>query len=295
MKNATVPLLSRILAVFLPTLLLAGCAFNNAPILNPKGPIALAERNLLLTATALMLIVVIPVFIMAFVFAWRYRASGGKGKYTPEWGYSTVVDAIIWIVPAIIICILGYMVVQSTHALDPYKKLVDKGEPLQVEVVAQDWKWLFIYPEYGIASVNEIAFPNQRPLSLRITSDTVMNSFMIPALGGQIYAMAGMTSRLNLIADEPGQFAGRNTMYSGEGFSDQHFVATAMTDEDFKAWTNKVRQSQRSLDAAAYASLAKPSVANDIEYYSGFEPGLFETILAKYAARPAHSSMKSGQ
>lgn len=283
------------LPCFLCLALLTGCSLDKAPILNPKGPVARAQLDLLLTATGVMLIVVIPVFIMAFLFAWRYRASGGKGRYSPDWSYSVGLDAVLWLVPTAIIVMLGYLVWTSTHRLDPYRTLTGTQAAIEVQVVAQDWKWLFIYPEYGIASVNEIAFPSNRPLSLRITSDTVMNSFMIPALGGQIYAMAGMTSRLNLIADNPGRFAGRNTMYSGDGFSDQHFVAQALSDEDFAAWTARVRQSQRSLDAAAYQALAKPSVAHAVEYYSGFEPGLFETILAKYAARPKHSATISGQ
>ncbi len=285
MKHSLGSRLLRLTAPLLPALLLAGCGLGTAPVLNPKGPVALIERDLLLTATGFMMIVVIPVWIMALVFAWRYRM-GGKGKYTPDWGYSVRIDAVIWLVPAIIIVVLGYLVWTYTHRLDPYKQLDPAQNPLEVQVVAQDWKWLFIYPEYGIASVNELAFPSSRQLSLKITSDTVMNSFLIPSLGGQIYAMAGMTTRLHLLADEPGEFAGRNTQYSGDGFADQHFLALGMTDEDFDAWTDKARRSQQSLDAAAYEKLAKPSIAHQVEYFSGFEPGLFDRILAKYAARP---------
>jgi cytochrome o ubiquinol oxidase subunit 2 len=149
--------------------------------------------------------------------------------------------------------------------------------------VAQDWKWLFLYPEQGIATVNELAFPSARPLSLRITSDTVMNSLMIPALGGQIYAMAGMETRLHLLADEPGRFAGRNMQYSGDGFANQYFVAIAMSDQDFAAWVAKVRQSEGSLDAAAYERLAEPSELHPVTYYAAFEPDLFARIIAKYA------------
>ncbi|MDA4843903.1 ubiquinol oxidase subunit II [Hoeflea poritis] len=278
------------LPVLLTAPLLSGCGLGTAPILNPKGPIALAERDLLFTAFYLMLIVVIPVFVLAFVFVWRYRANGGKGQYKPDWSYSAGIDALIWLVPALLVAAIGYLLWTETHKLDPYKAIAGTENPIEVEVVAQDWKWLFIYPEYGIATVNELAFPQERPLSLRITSDTVMNSFMIPALGGQIYAMAGMTSRLHLIADETGQFTGRNTMFSGDGFADQHFQAHSMTNEDFNAWVQKVRQSQTALDEVAYATLAQPSVAHDVEYYSTYEANLFETILAKYAARPAHSA-----
>lgn len=281
--------LSSILLVIAAALLLSGCGLNTAPILHPKGPVALAQRDLLFTALFVMLIVVIPVFIFAALFVWRYRANGGKGKYTPDWAYSARIDAVIWLVPALIVAVLGYLLWTTTHKLDPYKAIGNPDQAIVVEAVAQDWKWLFIYPEYGIATVNELAFPNERTLALRITSDTVMNSFMIPALGGQIYAMAGMTSRLHLVADEPGQFTGRNTMYSGDGFADQHFQTYAMTNEDFDAWVEKVRESPDSLDAAAYDTLVKPSIAHQVEYYSGYEEGLFEQILAKYAQRPAHS------
>ncbi len=280
-------------ALLLPLLLLAGCGLNSAPVLNPKGPIALVQRDLLFTALGFMMIVVIPVWLMAALFAWRYR-SGGGGKYTPDWTYSAGIDAVIWLVPAAIIVILGYLVWTYTHRLDPYREIESSQQPLQVQVIAQDWKWLFLYPDYGIASVNELAFPSGRPLSLTITSDTVMNSFMVPALGGQIYAMAGMTTRLNLLADAPGEFRGHNTQYSGDGFPDQHFMARALSDNDFAAWIETARQSPNPLDAQAYAELAKPSIGHPVEHYSGFEPNLFHTILAKYAASPRHLDAMSG-
>lgn len=280
--------------LLLPILLIAGCGLNSAPVLHPKGPIALAERDLLFTALGFMMIVVIPVWILAALFAWRYRA-GGRGKYTPDWSYSVGIDAVIWLVPAAIIVVLGYLVWTTTHRLDPYLRLDESEQPIRVQVVAQDWKWLFLYPQYGVASVNELAFPASRPLSLSITSDTVMNSFMVPALGGQIYAMAGMTTRLNLLADAPGEFAGRNTQYSGDGFSDQHFVARGLSDEDFDDWVEIARQSPKTLDSVAYTMLAAPSVAHPVEYFSGFEPDLFGTILQKYAAGPHQNHGASGQ
>lgn len=269
-------------------MLLSGCGLDTAPLLHPKGPVAQAEADLLFTAFYVMLIVVIPVFIFAGLFIWRYRA-GGKGKYTPDWAYSAKIDAVIWLVPALIVAVLGYLLWTTTHKLDPYKSIGNPDEAIIVQAVAQDWKWLFIYPDLGIATVNELAFPSDKTLALRITSDTVMNSFMIPALGGQIYAMAGMTSQLHLVADEPGQFTGRNTMYSGDGFADQHFQAYAMTETDFEAWVEKVRQSGGTLDAATYEALVKPSIGHAIEYYSAYEDGLFQRILAKYAQRPGMS------
>jgi cytochrome o ubiquinol oxidase subunit II len=262
-------------------LLAGGCGLTEAPILDPKGPIALAERDILFRALAIMMIVVLPVFVMTFWFAWRYRASNGRARYQPDWTSATV-DVVIWIVPALIVTSLGIHVWLYTHALDPYKPLRSSVPPLEVEVVAQDWKWLFIYPAQGIASVNELAFSSATPVRLTITSDTVMNSFFIPALGGQIYAMAGMRTRLNLRAGQPGRFVGRNTQYSGRGFPDQHFAAVAMTPTDFDAWVKRALQSPQKLDAASYAVLAKPSVAHPVVHYSAVEPGLFDTIIRKY-------------
>ena len=182
----------------------AAASLSHAPILDPKGPIALAERDLLFTAVVLMLIVVIPVFVMTFLFAWRYRSSSGKARYTPTWSYSARVDAVIWLVPALIVVSLGVLLWSNTHKLDPYKRIDPAVRQLEVEVVAQDWKWLFIYPEQGIAAVNQLVFPSRTPLSLKITSDTVMNSFFIPALGGQIYAMAGMRRACTCWPTRPG-------------------------------------------------------------------------------------------
>jgi cytochrome o ubiquinol oxidase subunit 2 len=212
-------------------LLLGGCTFENAPILFPRGAVALAERNILFRAFAIMMIVVIPVFVMTFWFAWRYRASNTKARYEPSW-MSNAVDTVVWIVPALIVLSLGIHVWIHTHQLDPYKPLESSAQPLVVEVVAQDWKWLFVYPEQGVAAVNELAFPSGVPLSLKITSDTVMNAFSVPALGGQIYAMAGMQTQLNLNADEPRTYRGRNTQYSGYGKAENPYAADAITNHD---------------------------------------------------------------
>ena len=262
-------------------ILLSGCGLPNAPVANPQGPVGLAERNILFRAFGIMMIVVIPVFIMAAWFAWRYRATNTRANYQPNW-ISGRLDALVWIVPSLIVISVAVHVWIYTHALDPYKPLDPPAKPLEVQVVAEDWKWLFIYPDEGIATVNEIAFPAGRPLTLRITSDTVMNSFFIPALGGQIYAMAGMQTQLNLLASEPGHYVGRNTQYSGSGFADQHFEAVAMTTEDFDAWVAKVRQSGTALDEASYTELAKPSSKVPVTYYSSVEPKLFDKIIATF-------------
>jgi len=262
------------------TLLANGC--DRAVVLNPKGPIADAERGLLIDAFSVMMIVIVPVIVMAFLFAWRYRASNRAATYAPTWAYSTRVDAVVWLIPALIVIAVGVLVWRSTHKLDPYRPIASNEPAFDIQVVAQDWKWLFIYPEQGIAVVNQMAIPAGRPISLRITSDTVMNSFYVPALAGQIYAMAGMQTRLQMLADAPGRFVGRNTQYSGGGFSDQHFDVLAVSPADFDAWVAKAKASADKLDAPTYAKLAEKSRRNPVAYYSTVEPRLFDSIIAKY-------------
>jgi len=259
--------------------LVAAC--DRAVVLNPKGPIAGAELRLFYDAFWVMMAVVVPVIVMAFLFAWRYRARGGN-PYQPKWQESAKVDAVVWAIPAVIVLAVAVLVWRSTHKLDPYRPIDSAIKPLEVQAVAQDWKWLFIYPEQGIASVNQMAIVAGRPVSIRITSDTVMNSFYVPALAGQIYAMAGMQTRLQMLASEPGRFVGRNTQYSGGGFSDQFFEVQAMTQADFDAWIARARMTPARLDAPTYAKLAERSRLNPVTYYTGVEPGLFETIIGRY-------------
>jgi cytochrome o ubiquinol oxidase subunit 2 len=279
------------LSVLAPLASLGGCGWIHAPVLDPKGPVALAGRDLLLTASGLMLIVLIPVYVLTIWIIRTYsaRSPTDKAGYMPDWSYSIWIDVVIWAVPALIVAVLGYLVWARTHTLDPYRELVSDRPPLEVHVVAQDWKWLFIYPEEGIATVNDLVFPSGRPLSLRITSDTVMNSFYIAGLGGQIYAMAGMETRLNLLADEPVELRGRNTQYSGRGFADQHFAANATTEAGFEAWVAKVRRSPGRLDAQSYATLAKPSTKVAPLYYSAVAANLFAGIIAKYRGAVSHA------
>ena len=271
---------------------LSAGACDRAVVLNPKGPIADAERGLLIDAFSVMLIVVVPVIVMALLFAWRYRASNRNARYAPTWAYSAKIDAVVWLVPALIVIAVGILVWRSTHKLDPYREIASDVPPLDIQVVAQDWKWLFIYPEQGIAVVNQMAIPAGRPISLRITSDTVMNSFYVPALAGQIYAMAGMQTRLQMLANAPGKFVGRNTQYSGGGFSDQFFEVLATSPADFDAWVAKAKQAPAKLDAAAYAKLAEKSRLVPIAYYSAVEPRLFDSIIAKYTH--AHQATGAG-
>jgi cytochrome o ubiquinol oxidase subunit 2 len=272
--------------------LASACDLRHSAVLDPKGPIALAERDLLFDAFYVMMVVIVPIIVLTLAFAWRYRASNTKATYTPKWAESGRLDAFVWLVPALIVIAVAVLVWRSTHKLDPYRPIDAAVPPLDVQVVAQDWKWLFIYPEQGIAVVNQLAFPSGRPVSLRITSDTVMNSFYVPQLAGQIYAMAGMQTRLQLLADQPGKFVGRNSMYSGGGFSDQHFEVVAMTQAEFDAWAVKARQAPARLDAATYAALATKSRLNPITFYSAVEPKLFDSIIAKYTH--AHHAPAAG-
>jgi cytochrome o ubiquinol oxidase subunit II len=271
--------------------LVAGaCDLRRSAVLDPKGPIALAERDLLIDAFIVMMLVVVPVILLTLFFAWRYRASSTTAAYTPKWAESVRIDTVVWVIPALIVVAVAVLVWRSTHKLDPYRPLASSVAPLEVQVVAQDWKWLFIYPEQGIAVVNQLAFPSGRPVSLKITSDTVMNSFYVPQLAGQIYAMAGMQTKLQLLADAPGTFVGRNSQYSGGGFSDQHFEVIAQTPADFDAWVAKAKQAPVKLDATTYPALAAKSRRNPIAYYSAVEPGLYDSIIAKFT----HGNHASG-
>lgn len=275
-----------VLAIVLPAIL-SGCGLTHAPVLDPHGTAALAERNLLFIASGLMLIVIVPVFVMTFWFAWRYRASNTSSRYMPDWSYSGRLDALTWVVPALIVTVIGYLVWTYTHRLDPYKQIADAAAPLEVDVVAEDWKWLFIYPEQNIAAVNELVFPSGRPLRLHLTSDTVMNSFYIPGFAGQIYAMAGMQTELNLRVEGPAEFVGRNTQYSGRGFPNQQFAVRSTNQSQFDEWVARTKRSPDKLDGATYAALAKPRSNVPVTYYSSVEPSLFVRIIENYAGQPA--------
>lgn len=259
--------------------LLTGC---NLVVFNPKGQIATDERDLIILATGLMLLVVVPVIVLMFVFAYRYRATNKKARYSPRWASSHKIEAVVWGVPLLIIIALGWVTWETTHALDPYRPLDSDTPPINVQVVATDWKWLFIYPDLGIASVNELALPVHTPVSFTVTSDAAMTSFFIPALGGQIYAMAGMQTKLHLIANETGEFRGIAANYNGPGFSDMHFATLSLSPADFQAWVNKVKGAPTQLDHTRYAQLAKPTIKHPITYYSAVQERLFLDIVDKY-------------
>ena len=265
------------------TISLAGCHTFDLIELEPSGPIARDIEELFWTTVALMSLVLIPVFAMSVWFIYNYRASNEKATYMPDWDRSTRLEWLVWLVPCLIITVLAGMTWVFSHRLSPYRVLQADVPPLTIQVVALDWKWLFIYPEQNIATVNEVSFPVGRPIDFNITSDTVMNSFFIPRLGGQIYAMAGMNTQLHLIADAPGRYLGENTQFSGRGFPYQNFVAIAVDDRDFNAWVQHVKQSSSKLDLPAFDQLASASINYPVSYYGSVASELFETILAKYS------------
>ena len=260
---------------------LAGCDWD---ILDPKGPVGDQLKTLIVESTVAMLIVVVPTIIMACYFAWKYRASNTAAEYLPKWSHSNKIELVIWGVPSLIILFLAVITYQTCHSLDPYRPLEAEAttKPLDVEVVALDWKWLFIYPNEGIATVNQLAIPVNTPVHFVITSDAVMNSFFIPRLGSMIYAMAGMQTQLHLMATEAGDYLGESANYSGRGFSDMQFRTLAMPQEQYQAWVEKVRSSADQLDDQTYPRLAAPSEAEPVKYYSHVEPNLFDEIVAKY-------------
>ncbi len=276
MSKVKYPILCGALFSF-AVIFLSGC--KNVALLDPAGPIGTDQRTLILTAAGLMLLVVIPVIFMAIFFAWRYRASSKKASYAPKWSHSTRIEIVVWLVPAIIVTILGILVWNSSHKLDPYRPLDTGVKPVVVEVVSLDWKWLFIYPEHNIATVNQLVFPANTPLSLRITSNNIMNSFFIPQLGSQIYAMPGMRTQLHLLADTPGNYDGISSQFSGPGFSDMNFRAIATSPQEFEDWISKAKRSTSTLDLKKYRELAEPSVKHPVEYFSSVRPQLFECVL----------------
>jgi len=260
---------------------LGGC--STILLFDPKGPIGESERFLIIAAIALMAIVVIPVFIMAFWFPLKYRASNTEANYQPKWSYSGKIDLVMWAVPFAIVTVLAILAWTRTHELDPYKPIHAAEKPINIEAVSLDWKWLFIYPDQNIATVNQITFPVNVPVSFKLTSDTVMTSFFIPQLGSQMYAMGGMQTRLHLLADKPGTYAGQNNQISGVGYVNMHFKAQAVSREEFQAWVQKVRQSPDKLDLDRYEQLTKPSDGYyPVTHFSAVKPDLFLSILRKY-------------
>ncbi len=283
----------RLVPLLLSVLFLAGCIPDGISFLTPAGPVADAQKEHLISITVISLIVVLPVLIGTPLIILRYRRKGGA-RYRPDWAYSGPLEALMWGVPVLIVGVLGWQLAKATYELDP-TAVIAGDPPLEVQVVGLNWKWLFIYPEQGVAALNAMPMPEGRPVSLHLTSDTVMQSFMIGALGSQIYTMPGMETQLNLRADQVGQYRGVNTQFSGAGFDQQSFVAQVMTPEDFDDWVAAARSSGTALDAAAYTQLGQSSTPAEAAamfagtgapagsvWFSEVETGLFGSIIGKY-------------
>ncbi len=284
-RRRSPPSILRPLAAAALALSLGGCGMV---VLSPSGDVAAQQGDLIVVATLLMLIVIVPVIAMTLWFAWRYRASNAQATYTPDWDHSTQLELAIWAIPLLIIIALGAITWVSTHKLDPYRPLdrIAPGQPvagdvqpLVVQVVALDWKWLFLYPEQGIATVNEVAAPVDRPIEFRITGTTVMNSFYVPALAGMIYAMPGMQTKLHAVMNAPGDYEGFSANYSGAGFSHMRFRFKALDENGFARWVEAARAAPVRLDRAAFLALETPSMKEPVRRYAAVDPALYDAIL----------------
>ena len=271
--------------LLLPATLLAGC---NTVLLNPSGDVAAQQGQLIIVSTVLMLLIIVPVIVLTLVFAWSYRQSNTEAVYTPEWHHSTQLELVIWAAPLLIIIALGAVTWISTHTLDPYRGLkridatrsVPGGtKPLVVQVVALDWKWLFIYPEQGIALVNEVAAPVDMPIQFKITSSSVMNSFYIPALAGQIYAMPSMETKLHAVINKAGVYEGFSANYSGAGFSHMRFKFHGLNNAGFEQWVQKVKAEGKALGYDDYLKLAEPSEREPVSRFASTPPDLFDRVV----------------
>jgi cytochrome o ubiquinol oxidase subunit 2 len=271
----------RAISITSAAMLMTSC---NEGVLDPHGPVGEAERVILYDATAIMLAVVIPVIVLTLVFAWWFRAKNRRARYRPDWEYSGRIEMIIWSIPALIVLFLGGIAWTGSHDLDPPALLAESTAPLDIEVISLDWRWLFIYPHEGIASLNRLVVPAGVPLRFRLTSTTVMNSFFVPQLGSQIYAMPNMVTRLNLKADEPGTFEGLSAQFSGDGFSDMRFDLVSTEAEAFKAWVDATKTHGGVLDAATFEELNRPAKAEGTQTYAQVSEGLFDRISSGHIA-----------
>lgn len=290
------------------SLLVCSCAplpFHTT-FLEPEGPVAAAQRNHLLDVFLLLLVVVLPVFVLTPIVAWRYRYKNRAGRYAPKWAVSRPLEIAIWGVPVCVVIVLSVWLWRATDRLDPYVPLRSSAQPLRIEVIGYDWKWLFVYPDQKIASIGEMAIPTNRPVELTLTSDTVMQSFLISALGSQIYAMAGMTTHLNLAADKPGRFRGENTQYNGRGFAQQRFDAVAMSASAFKAWVDHARSHGLSVTPAIYRRIAARNTRKALEaalhlpahrkhalYFKNVPPHLLAAVIRSFHGGPPVLPMKA--
>jgi cytochrome o ubiquinol oxidase subunit 2 len=264
-------------------LLAAGC---NRGLLDPVGPIGAAEKQILINSTAIMLAIIVPTMIATLAFAWWFRRGNTRATYRPDWEYSGAIEMVVWAIPALTVILLGGIAWIGSHDLEPSKPLASKVQPLNVEVVSMDWKWLFIYPDQGIATVNQLVVPAGTPVSFRLTSATVWNVFFVPQMGTMIYTMPRMTTRLNLRADRQGVYEGRSAHFSGDGFPGMQFKVHAVPPQQFAAWAQSARGSGQMLDGRAYALLSEPTSYVKPMIFSNVAPGLFEAIASGHAPLP---------
>jgi cytochrome o ubiquinol oxidase subunit 2 len=284
-----------VLAVFLiGAATLGGCSEG---VLNPKGPVAAAELQILFNSLGIMLAIVLPTILATLGVAWWFRSSNKRARYMPNFDYSDRLEMLVWSIPTMTVLLVGGVAWVGSHELDPRKPIASSENPIRVQVVSLDWKWLFIYPDHGIATVNQLTIPVGAPVSFELTSSGVMNSFFVPQLGGQIYTMAGMMTRLHLQADHPGTYPGLSAQFSGDGFSDMRFNVDAVRAETFAQWVDTTRNTGPILDAQAYAVLAKPSRAVVPFTYRGMAPNPFTGILssAMQPGAPSHVTHSPSQ
>ena len=267
-----------LLSLSVLTLALTGCSGG---VLDPKGPIGSSNRLILINATEIMLVIVVPTIIAALVFAWWFRASNTGARYRPGFVYSGQIELIVWSIPILVILFLGGVIWIGSHDLDPYRPIPSPKPPLQVQVVSLDWKWLFIYPEQGVASLNELVLPAGEPVHFSLTSATVMNNFFVPQLGSMIATMNGMVTQLHLQADQPGNYLGISAQFSGDGFSDMHFTVRALTKDEFAKWVDSAKQSGPTLDRASYAALSQQSQNVPPYTYRAIDPKLFQAVVTQ--------------
>ena len=272
-----------IAAVAVLPLLLGGCDLG---VMDPQGPVGRDQLLILVDSLAIMLVIIVPVLVAIVGFAWWFRASNPNPRiYLPEWEFNGTIELVVWSIPLLTIIVLGGVAWYGAHALDPYKPLplAKDQKALEVQVVSMDWKWLFIYPEQGVAAVNQLWLPTGRPVHFTITSASVWNTFFVPQLGGMIYSMAGMTTQLHLQADKPGVYQGLSGMISGDGFSDMHFDVHAVADGDFSKWVDTAKASGDAMDTAGYAKLAGVSGTAAVSTYKSADPKLFASIVEETA------------
>lgn len=298
--------------LLLPLLLLGGCSLV---LLDPSGDVARQQSDIMIVTTVITWLIIVPVMVAIGIVAWRYRASNRKAKYDPDWDHSPQLELVVWAVPLLIIISVGAVSWIGTHQTDPYRPLdrIAAGtpvpadaRPLEVDVISLRWKWLFLYPQYGVASVNELAAPVDRPIRFKLTGDTMMDSFFVPALAGQVYTMPGMQTILHGVINKPGEYKGFSANFSGSGFTDMRFKFLGLDTQDFDAWVARARAGGGDLDLAAYRKLREPSRAAPVHYYAKFDASLYDRVLdlcvqsggvcqkqmGSMQGMPAHPSMK---